>query len=154
MGSRWSLHQPPFISPDSLLTLPQVAIGDAHITVRFKNGIHTIFLFVDALDTFDLMSTTLLSILRQRYPNGLPKLTTKNWDEIQVDEFEYGVLVNAHDPARGWRKIEASGNDVVAMTAGIKDGVHVAFRLADEAKANGEFNVEWPTLDDGDDEEE
>src|SRR5947209_6705343 len=47
------------------------AVDDLQITVRLKHGIHTIFLFAMLDWTFSRLSTELLSILRDRYPDGL-----------------------------------------------------------------------------------
>ena len=132
----------------------QEDIDDATISVRFKHGIHTIYLFIDALGTMSAVTDELLKLLRERYPSGLttsiapPKKTTVP----ENTRLAYGVLSIPNDPTRGWKKIKIGSDGVFTPTkAGIKNNSIVAFAFVDEDEdedAEVEFEVEWPREED------
>ncbi|KAJ4156304.1 hypothetical protein NW754_007928 [Fusarium falciforme] len=123
-------------------------IGDAHISVRFKHGIHTIYLFVDSLEPFSNVTTQLLDVLTERYPNGLttsiapPKTTTVTEGTILA----YGALKNANDPTAGWKKLKI-GNGDTPTRLGLKNNSLIAFAVVDDEDEDPVFEVEWPRED-------
>ena len=138
------------------LTKIQSTVDEAHISVRFKHGIHTIYLFVDALGTVSTVSSELCELLRERYPDGLttsldpPK---KTHVPAAGEDFRvvYAVLNMPNDPTRGWKRIkkDASGSENAA-DFGLKPNGIVAFAFLeeDENEEDAVFEVEWPKDDD------
>ncbi|KAF7562455.1 hypothetical protein G7046_g1659 [Stylonectria norvegica] len=125
-------------------------VDDAHISVRFKHGIHTVFLFIDALAPFANTTSKLVEILRERYPNGLttsidpPKTTTIPEDA----KLAYGILKVANDPSKGWKTLKTGDKQVTATKLGVKNNMSVAFAvIEDEDDAPADFEVEWPRED-------
>ncbi|KND91090.1 hypothetical protein TOPH_04400 [Tolypocladium ophioglossoides CBS 100239] len=88
-------------------------VDEAHISVRFKHGVHTIYLFVDALAPFSAVTQELLDLLRERYPSGLttsvapPKQTPVPSDA----KLAYGVLTVPNDPSRGWKRLKVGEDE-------------------------------------------
>ncbi|PKK52851.1 hypothetical protein CI102_2144 [Trichoderma harzianum] len=133
-------------------------IDDAHISVRFKYGIHTIFLFIDALAPFSSVTQDLLEVLRDRYPDGLTKSSSSPDEKTPVPDtanLTYGVLRVPTDPSKGWKplKLGSDGSNTPSK-CGIKDNNIVAFAFGpdeeDEMDADeGDvvFEVEWPQED-------
>lgn len=132
----------------------QTSIDEAHISIRFKHGIHTIYLFVDALAPFSSASHELLELLRERYPSGLttsvapPKRTL-----IEADSrLAYGVLNNPTDPSKGWKRLQTGKNDENTPTkCGLKNNSILSFAvLKGDQPGEGDeddevvFEVEWP----------
>lgn len=128
-------------------------MDDAHISVRFKHGIHTIYLFVDAQAPFSDVSKELIGLLRERYPDGLtttvaPPKTTTIPDEPKL---AYGVLNIPNDPTKGWKRIKAGEDESSSPSkCGLKTNSIVAFTfLSDDAVEDDVlFEVEWPREDD------
>ncbi|KAH6651666.1 hypothetical protein BKA67DRAFT_537526 [Truncatella angustata] len=123
-------------------------VDDIDLSIRFKYGIHTIFLFVDANSTFSDISAELLDVLRERYPDGLK--ADKDSPETALPDdasrIEYATLEVAGDPSQGWKALDAKGNDT-PMFKKIKDNQVVAFAFRDEAVEEfGEvvFDVAFP----------
>ncbi|PFH62166.1 hypothetical protein XA68_14835 [Ophiocordyceps unilateralis] len=122
-------------------------IDDANISVRFKHGIHTIFLFVDALAPFSAVTDELLVTLRERYPAGLttssapPKHTSLPEDA----RLAYAVLNVPTDPSKGWKRLQIGDDeDVTPTKCGLRNNSVVAFNLAADDVV---FEVEWPRED-------
>ncbi|KOS18191.1 hypothetical protein ESCO_003330 [Escovopsis weberi] len=132
-------------------------VDDAHISVRFKYGVHTIFLFVDALAPFSAITEELLGLLRERYPDGLMKSTTSS-EKTPVpgadaaQRIVYGVLSVPDDPSQGWKKLKLGARDSFTPSrCGVKDNSIVAFTFVsadgEEAVLEDEdvqFEVEFP----------
>jgi hypothetical protein len=125
------------------------------ITIRLKHGIHTIFLFVDPLAPFSKITSELLEVLRERYPEGLttsiapPKTTPVPDAGSESIEIYYAVMKAPSDPSQGWRNLHISANDRPVDT-GLKDNSAVAFAFQDPDNMEDDvrFEVEWPELDD------
>lgn len=128
-----------------------------HLSLRFKHGVHTIFLFVDPLKPVSAMTDQLLDVLRERYPDGELRSTrgpTRIPGPGEEAELVYGKLKNPGDPAEGWQRLELKGSDTPSRK-GITDGMVLAFAVAREGDDDVEFTVDWPSagdeLDEGDD---
>ncbi|KAI5459100.1 hypothetical protein BGZ63DRAFT_271050 [Mariannaea sp. PMI_226] len=124
-------------------------IDDSQISVRFKHGIHTIYLFIDALAPFSEVSTELVQILKERYPQGLttaiaPPVTTPVPDESDA-RLTYGVLKVPNDPSRGWKKLKVQDGDTPTKL-GIKNNSLIAFMFLEDDE-EVEFAVDWPRDD-------
>ncbi|KAK3342000.1 hypothetical protein B0T25DRAFT_559761 [Lasiosphaeria hispida] len=123
------------------------------LTLRLKHGIHTVFLFVTPGQTFADITTELLELLRERYPDGLttsvapPKTTPiPSSGEATV---VYGVPKVPADLAQGWKSLRAGEKDTVASKR-LKDMGPVAFAFAgEEEEEEGDvvFEVELPALE-------
>ncbi|KAG6038070.1 hypothetical protein E4U41_004604 [Claviceps citrina] len=127
-------------------------VGDDHISVRFKHGIHTFYLFVDATAPMSKVSEDLIEILRDRYAGGLttaiaPAKTTPLPSEPVL---AYGLLNVPNDPSKGWRRLRTGDHEAdSAAKCGLKNNSIVAFTfVADHADDEVLFEVEWPK-DDG-----
>ncbi|KAK1251336.1 hypothetical protein MKX07_005891 [Trichoderma sp. CBMAI-0711] len=134
-------------------------VDDAHISVRFKYGIHTIFLFIDSLAPFSSVTQELLAVLKERYPDGLTKSTSAPDEKTPVPDdanVTYGVLRAPADPSKGWKPLNI-GQDAsnTPTKCGLKDNSIVAFAFAPtdgeeiglEEAGGVVFEVEWPQED-------
>lgn len=128
-------------------------MDDAHISVRFKHGIHTIYLFVDALAPFSAVTSELLELLRDRYPSGLTtSITPPSQTSIPPDaRLAYAVLVMPTDPSKGWKRLKVGEDEERTPTkCGLKSNSIVAFSVLsddDDVDDDVRFKVEWPTED-------
>lgn len=103
---------------------------------------------------FSRITAELLSILQDRYPNGLtasltePATTPAPTGEGDV-KVAYAVLRNPNEPSQGWKNLKVQPTDTVA-SKGLTDMCSVAFALLDpNADENDvQFHVEFPTLED------
>ena len=118
--------------------------------MRFKHGIHTIYLFVDALAPFSNVTTELRTLLADRYPDGLttsvapPKKTTVPADV----KIAYGVLNIPNDPTRGWKRLNVGEDEEFTPTkCGVKNNSLVAFTPVGDGDDEVVFEVEWPQED-------
>ncbi|KAK9418877.1 hypothetical protein SUNI508_07649 [Seiridium unicorne] len=132
-------------------------IDDIDLSIRFKYGIHTVFLFVDATSKFSDIASELLDVLRERFPDGLQAdRDTPNAEfPDEASRIEFATLEVANDPSQGWKSLRAKAQDT-PMSKGLKDNQVVAFAFRDEAVEEfGEvvFNVAFPTYDEEDMEE-
>ena len=122
--------------------------------MRFKHGIHTIYLFVDSSAPFSNVTKELRELLRDRYPTGLTTSIAPLQKTIVSEDAQlvYGTLNSPNDPSRGWKKLKVSGNgSTTPIKAGIKNNGIVAFTIVEDADEDKViFEVEWPK----DDEEE
>ncbi|KAF4991848.1 hypothetical protein FGRMN_7566 [Fusarium graminum] len=124
-------------------------VDDAHISVRFKHGIHTIYLFIDALAPFSNVTAELLSVLGERYPHGLTtsispfRTTTVNADSTLA----YGALKVPNDPSAGWVKLKTGNGESTPTKLGLKNNSLIAFTVLDDEDDEPEFEVEWPKED-------
>ncbi|SPO02578.1 uncharacterized protein DNG_05251 [Cephalotrichum gorgonifer] len=122
-----------------------------HLSLRFKHGLHTIFLFVDPLQPVSAMTTLLSDVIRERYPDG-ELATSQGPTPIPSADLEeklvYAKLTNPADPAEGWQRLDLKPSDTPGRK-GITDGSVLAFAIA-EAGRNAEdveFVVDWPVMD-------
>lgn len=153
--------QDPDSSDTNTDTYPQVRreqIDDIDLSLRFKCGIHTIFLFVDANSTFSEISSELLDVLRERYPEGLKADSGSPNTALPEDasRIEFATLKVASDPSQGWSPLRAKPNDT-PMAKSLKDNQIVAFAFRDEAVEEfGEvvFDVAFPTYEEEEEEME
>ncbi|GAB0137379.1 hypothetical protein EsDP_00005647 [Epichloe bromicola] len=122
------------------------------ISVRFKHGIHTIYLFVEASAPMSDVSAELVNVLRDRYPGGLPTsiAPAKTTPLPSEPVLAYGLLNVPNDPSRGWKRIKTGDGEVNSPTkCGIKNNSIVAFTfVADHVDDEVLFEVEWPKDDD------
>ena len=129
-------------------------VDDPEITIRLKHGIHTVFLLVMLDWPFSRVATELLSVLQDRYPEGLttsiapPETTVVPTSDRDV-KVAYALPKNPNDISQGWKNIKAQPTDTVG-SKGLADMSSVAFALLD-TDADGDnvkFQVEVPALDD------
>ncbi|KAF4467688.1 hypothetical protein FALBO_5423 [Fusarium albosuccineum] len=124
-------------------------VDDAHISVRFKHGIHTIYLFVDALAPFSNVTAELIELLTERYPRGLttsiapPKTTVISSDS----QLAFGALNAPNDPSAGWKKLKVGNGESTPTKLGLKNNSLIAFTVVDDEDDEPEFEVEWPKED-------
>ena len=110
--------------------------------------------------TFERISSELLEILQDRYPEGLvssispPKRTPvppAGSAEAEKVKIAYGVPRNTGDPSQGWINLNASYNDTV-FEMGLADMSPVAFALIPAGQEVDDsdviFDVEIVQLDD------
>lgn len=124
---------------------------DTDLRLRLKYGKHTIFLFVDPLAPFSDITTELVQVLRERYPDGLsasrasPSATPLPADG---EEFHvaYAILKTPSDPSQGWKNLNITGTEK-PIDLKIKQNTVLAFAFQDELEATAPFNVEWPSYD-------
>ncbi|KPM35951.1 hypothetical protein AK830_g10622 [Neonectria ditissima] len=126
-------------------------LDDTHISVRFKHGIHTIYLFVDALAPFRSITAQLLEVLQERYPKGLttsldPPSTTPVPEGADAS-LAYAVLSVPNDPSRGWKQLSPSKFDSTPTKLGLKNNSLVAFTFVEDEDDEPAFEVEWPRED-------
>ncbi|KAK7418176.1 hypothetical protein QQX98_004151 [Neonectria punicea] len=126
-------------------------LDDTHISVRFKHGIHTIYLFVDSLAPFKSITAQLLEVLQERYPKGLttsldPSRTTPVPEGADVN-VAYAVLSVPNDPTRGWKQLSPSKLDGSSTKLGLKNNSLVAFAFVEDEDEEAVFEVEWPRED-------
>lgn len=138
-----------------LLTPPQM--DGTQLSLRFKHGLHTVFLFIDPLQPVSAVTAQLLDALRERYPEGELR-SSQGPTPIPGPDAEttvvYGKLKNPGDAAEGWQRLELKDGDTLSRK-GVTDGSVLAFAFADddEGAEDVEFAVDWPSVDeyDGDD---
>ncbi|KAF9872580.1 hypothetical protein CkaCkLH20_10077 [Colletotrichum karsti] len=131
----------------------KMEIDDTFYSIRFKYGVHTILMFIDSQQKFSEITTSLLDVLRDRFPDGLAiKQGSPETTDIPEGDVElaYALPVNANDLSQGWKNIKVKSSDT-PIGKGLRDGCPVAFSFdLDEP----EFLVEIPSLDDDVEEEE
>jgi hypothetical protein len=127
-------------------------VGDIDLSLRFKYGIHTVFILVDPKKTFSAIANKLLEVLQERYPDGLK--TERDSPETALPDdasrIEFAVLKVSADPSQGWRPLRADEDDT-PVSKGLKDNQMVAFAFRDEDMTDfGEvvFEVAFPTYED------
>ncbi|KAK3392861.1 hypothetical protein B0H63DRAFT_443159 [Podospora didyma] len=140
-------------------------VDDTQITLKFKHGLHTICIIAGLDWDFSHLNSELLSILQDRYPEGLSArddelgaITTTPvpgpGDEATV-KLVYGIPKNKSPDdlkptsSEDWVELQYQDTDKIKDHRKLKDMSDVAFLLLD-ADDDGE-NVEWivntPTLD-------
>ncbi|KAK8034040.1 hypothetical protein PG993_009035 [Apiospora rasikravindrae] len=135
-------------------------VTDVDITIRFKHGACTVFLFVDPMSTFADVSSELLEVLQERYPEGIPSTPTPASAQPDDDDAKgpatalpddasqiaYALPKSATDPTQGWKPLKVGSSDTV-VSKGVKNGAMVAFAFKDE-EGEVDFEVHFPTYDD------
>lgn len=118
--------------------------------MRFKYGIHTIFLFLDSLAPFSEVSDELLALLKDRYPDGLTT-SLSSPDRMPISDsaaLVYGVFRVPNDSSKGWKRLKIGDNGHYTPTkCGLKNNSIVAFTLVEDPDSDVEFEVEWPQED-------
>ena len=124
-----------------------------HLSVRFKHGLHTVFLFVDPLQPVSEMTAELLDVLRERYPEGELNSTQGPTSIPKADDdsgttIVYGKLKNPGDTTEGWQRLALKDGDTPSRK-GITDGMVLAFAVVPEGREGEdvEFVVDWPSVD-------
>lgn len=136
-------------------------MDDYTLSIRFKYGVHTILLFIDSNQKFSEISSNLLEILRERYPDGLtinreePDNLTPLPSQTGDMRIAYGAPVNPNDLTQGWRDVSAEDTDT-PLTIGLKNNTPLAFAFVpayEDELEQTDFVVDVPVLD-GDEEYE
>jgi hypothetical protein len=130
--------------------ISQAEVDDTHISVRFKHGVHTIYLFVDTLSPVSEVTTELLKLLRERYPEGLTTALNppKTTSVPESTDIAYAVLNVPTDPTRGWKRLKTGERgEFTPLKAGMKDNGIVAIAFVDSSDDEAIFEVEWPRED-------
>ncbi|CAK7201767.1 hypothetical protein SEUCBS139899_004481 [Sporothrix eucalyptigena] len=117
----------------------------------FKYGLHSLFLFVDRLASFDSISTQLLDGLHERYPRGLLQADPSLSDTTPVPaagkpcHVVFGMPRNPRDLAAGWRAVQT--NDETPTTLKLKQNAVLVFALETDSDPSPEFHVEIPSFE-------
>lgn len=130
-------------------------IRDIDLSLRFKHGTHTVFLFVDPMAPFSAAAEELLQILRSRYADGLTTSTTPPRTTplpLDASRIEFAVAKVPTDPSQGWKPLGVRGDDesVTPVAKGIKDNMVLAFAIRPEDADEDEeleFEVEYPSYE-------
>ncbi|KAK8065010.1 hypothetical protein PG997_011757 [Apiospora hydei] len=137
-------------------------VTDVDITILFKHGACTVFLFVDPMSTFADVSSELLEVLQERYPEGIPiaprpapTSADDNDEEAKgpvtalpddASQIAYALPKSASDPTQGWKPLKVGSSDTL-VSKGVKNGAMVAFAFKDD-DGEVDFEVHFPTYDD------
>ncbi|CAK7231374.1 hypothetical protein SBRCBS47491_007909 [Sporothrix bragantina] len=128
-----------------------VDIPNDGISLRFKYGPQTVFLFVDRAASFDAISQQLLEALRERYPRGLLKGHPSSTDTTPVPpagddcRVVYGQPRNPRDLEAGWKALHTDGENPTTLR--LKQNSVLAFALQTADEASPEFHVEIPAFE-------
>jgi hypothetical protein len=130
-------------------------IRDIDLSIRFKHGNQTVFLFVDPLKPFSHVQEELLDILNERYSDGITtsviplKKTKLPKDASQI---KFAVPKNNADILQGWKPLAIESDDT-PVSKGLKDNTMVAFAFATDGEDSAEdvnFEVEFPSYEEED----
>ncbi|KAL2270719.1 hypothetical protein VTJ83DRAFT_90 [Remersonia thermophila] len=140
------------------------ALDDLQISLRLRYGVHIIFVIAELDWTFEQLTTELVSILRNRYPEGLrrepalpslPGLPTALHSEEatpipaegQEVRVAYALPQNPNDLSAGWKNLRAQPEDTLKKK-GIKDWSSLAFVFLDEDESDldAKFHVVVPSV--------
>ncbi|EFX01065.1 hypothetical protein CMQ_6007 [Grosmannia clavigera kw1407] len=131
-------------------------ITDDTLALRFKYGIHTVFLSVDPLTPFSTISEDLLDVLRECYPDGLTvSVLASDRTQVPVKGEEYRVFYalpkNPKDLSYGWKPLNINGSQTPASLK-LKDNAALAFQIQTSEMMEEEpfFEVAIPTQDEED----
>ncbi|KAI5923946.1 hypothetical protein F4810DRAFT_155547 [Camillea tinctor] len=128
------------------------AIYDIDLSIRFKHGNQTIFLFVDPQKPFSDIQEELLEVLRERYPEGLATLSSPRKTKLPDDpsRIVFAVPKAPADLSQGWKPLNVQEGDTPARK-NLQDNAVVAFAIRSE-EADGDeevvFNVDFPSWED------
>lgn len=139
---------------DTHIQVQRKDIRDIDLSLRFKHGTHTIFLFVDPQEPFATAGSELLEILQSRYPDGLTTSTSAGKQTplpSDASRIEFALAKSAGDPSQGWKALGLNGaSSDLPVNKGIKDGMVLAFAIRpDDADEDEEldFEVEYPSYE-------
>ncbi|TGJ84379.1 hypothetical protein E0Z10_g4423 [Xylaria hypoxylon] len=121
-------------------------VRDIDLSIRFKHGNQTIFLFVDSMATFSQVQEELLGILKERYPDGITTSRTSSEKTNlpnDASQIKFAVLENNTDPAQGWKPLDFELDDH-PIDQGFEDNMMVAFAFDTD---DAHFEVEFPSYD-------
>ncbi|KAI0853456.1 hypothetical protein F5Y00DRAFT_224714 [Daldinia vernicosa] len=127
-------------------------VNDIDLSLRFKHGIHTIFLFVDPSRPFGSIAEDLLEALRARYPSGLTtSLSSPDKTELPNDhlQIKFASPKIPTDLSQGWNPLEVGEKDT-PVSKGIKDNSILAFAFCPEDADEDyepDFTVDFPSFD-------
>lgn len=125
------------------------------MSIRFKYGIHTIFIFVDPTKPFSSIAEELLGILKERYPAGLSAtLEGREMTELPNDasQIKFAVPKDPRDLSQDWKALDIGEQDTPA-DKNIKNNDVVAFAFAPQDADESyqpNFEVYQPPFDDYD----
>ncbi|KAI1128736.1 hypothetical protein F5Y10DRAFT_239791 [Nemania abortiva] len=127
-------------------------IRDIDMSIRFKHGNQTIFIFIDSMTTFSQVQEELLDILKERYPNGITtSVIPSEKTELpnSASQIKFAVLKNKADTTQGWKPVDFESDDA-PVDKGFEDNMMVAFAIvADDADDADDvtFKVEFPSYE-------
>ncbi|KAI0020804.1 hypothetical protein F4780DRAFT_740897 [Xylariomycetidae sp. FL0641] len=132
-------------------------ISDVDLSIRFKHGNQTVFLFVDPTRPFNLVREELLEVLKERYPGGLISSTaTMQKTSLPKDpqQIEFAVPKVPLDLTQGWTPLHIKNKDTPA-TLKVQDNSMVAFAIRPEDADEDEdldFEVDFPSYEEEEEE--
>ncbi|KAH6887739.1 hypothetical protein B0T10DRAFT_490262 [Thelonectria olida] len=124
-------------------------INDTIITLRFRLGMHAIFLFVDTLKPFSAVTPELLELLRERYPDGM-KASLNPPKTVPVPagsdaDIAYATMVQvSNESAAEWKRIESRLMETTPEALGLKNNDILAFAFVEDQDDEVDFEVEFP----------
>lgn len=125
------------------------ATREMDLSIRFKYGNQTVFLFVDPVATFNHVQENLLDALKERYPDGIPESVnsaTKTKLPDDPSQIQFAVLKSKTDPTQGWKPLDLDLQDTPA-DKGFQDNMMVAFAFAADDADDVSFEVMFPSYD-------
>ncbi|KAI2469591.1 hypothetical protein F4781DRAFT_431296 [Annulohypoxylon bovei var. microspora] len=133
----------------------QDEINDLDLSIRFKYGVHTIFLFVQPMKSFTDIAEELLEVLADRYPDGLTTFSPeKGKTNLELPDeprrIEFALPKVPTDLSQGWNALDSAKRETM-VDAGIENNTVVAFtfRPSDaDPEYEPEFQVDFPELED------
>ncbi|KAI0799185.1 hypothetical protein GGR55DRAFT_684255 [Xylaria sp. FL0064] len=132
-------------------------VRDTDLSIRFKLGKNTIFLFVDSMTTLSQVQEELLDTLKERYPDGLKTSTKSSEKTIELpddaSQIKFAILKNKTDPTQGWKPLEFESDDH-PVDKGFQDNMVVAFAIAADDADDVDFEVEFPSYEEEEEAEE
>ncbi|KAI1384244.1 uncharacterized protein F4822DRAFT_419138 [Hypoxylon trugodes] len=135
-------------------------LHDVDLSVRFKHGIHTVFLFVDSMKPFSDIAEQLLEVLKDRYPSGLTtSITSLEKTELPStpNQIKFAVPKEKTDQylSQGWKPLQ-TGKKETPASIGIQNNAIVAFAFVPEDADDdyeAEFTVDVPGYEEPEPEE-
>ncbi|KAF2967971.1 hypothetical protein GQX73_g5618 [Xylaria multiplex] len=130
-------------------------IRDIDLSIRFKHGNQTVLLFVDSMATFSQVQEELLDILKERYPDGITTsiLAAKTNLPNDASQIKFAVLKDKTDPTQGWKPLKFEVDDH-PVDKGFEDNMIVAFAMDTHDTDDVQFEVEFPSYDEEEQEQE
>ncbi len=105
-------------------------LRDIDMSIHFKFGTHTIFLFVEPSTPISEIAAELLEVLTERYPTGLTSIEDQAVVKTDLpsdpSQIVFGKPKSPTDPSLGWTALRASGEDTLVKHH-VKDNESLAF---------------------------
>ena len=125
-----------------------------HLTLRFKHGNLTVFVFADELAPISQIKEDLLETLRDTNPDGLlPSPSSGSLKQIPLpksaDDIILGVPDNRNDLTEGWSELNTLSDKAAKgcpKSLGWRNADALAFVINEGGKAKVEFWVEFSDL--------